>query len=299
VDVAARPDAALLASAQPFEAVTAALDGRARTTLIILDSCRDNPLGTAAPAPAGRRGGPAGVATRSAGGLAPVRSSAGMLVAFATAPGQVALDGSGEHSPFTAALLRHIETPDLEVRAMLTRVRRSVHQATGGQQVPWDNSSLVGDFYLAAASGRGGPAPGPTARTLEEAASLGIPLHHTITGLRFRREEGPAAWLVGVWSGGTRRFGGTGRHAMLVVAGVNHAAATASVIFGYGPPTPQAAGPEPAGAWRTVAQLQDQTLRWSNRLGHRFVLVPVNAQEARLNFERAEGTSSIILRRLE
>jgi len=261
-DVSARSDATLLTSALPFDAVTSTLEGRARATLLSLDSCRDNPLGAAAPAPPQRRAGTAeGRSTRSAagGGLAPVRSSAGMLIAFATAPGDVALDGTGEHSPFTAALLRHIDTPNLEVRTMLTRVRRTVQQATDGQQVPWDNSSLMASFFFAAAPGGGGLAPGPTQRTIEEAASLGIPLPQGIEGLRFRREAGPAAGLVGVWSSGTRRFGGDGRHAMLVVLQVDHAAGTAAILFAYGPPTPHSADQVPAGSWRSIAQLTDHT----------------------------------------
>lgn len=300
-DVSARSDATLLTSAMPFDAVTSTLEGRARATLIFLDACRDNPLGAAAPAAPQRRAGTDGRPTRSAaGGLAPVRSSAGMLIAFATAPGDVALDGTGEHSPFTAALLRHIETPNLEVRTMLTRVRRSVQQATDGQQVPWDNSSLMANFFFAAAPGRDGVAPGPTQRTIEEAASLGIPLPQGIEGLRFRREAGPGAGLVGVWSSGTRRFGGDGRHAMLVVLQVDHAAGTAAILFAYGPPTPHSADQLPAGSWRSIAQLTDQTLRWSNRAGARFVLFPLDQNEARLTVQRGTGQPvPVTLRRLE
>ena len=74
---------------------------------------------------------------------------AGTLIAFATAPGQVALDGEGANSPFSAALTRHIGTPGLEVQQMLTRVRAEVVAATKGKQVPWSNSSLLGEVYLA------------------------------------------------------------------------------------------------------------------------------------------------------
>ena len=75
---------------------------------------------------------------------------AGTLIAFATAPGQVALDGEGANSPFSAALSRHIGTPGLEVQQMLTRVRAEVVAKTSGKQVPWSNSSLLGEVYLAA-----------------------------------------------------------------------------------------------------------------------------------------------------
>jgi uncharacterized caspase-like protein len=75
--------------------------------------------------------------------------SAGTLIAFATAPGQVALDGEGVNSPFSAALSRHIGTPGIEVQQMLTRVRAEVVAATRSKQVPWSNSSLLGEVYLA------------------------------------------------------------------------------------------------------------------------------------------------------
>jgi uncharacterized caspase-like protein len=74
----------------------------------------------------------------------------GTLIAFATAPKQVALDGEGANSPFSAALSRHIGTPGLEVQQMLTRVRAEVVAATKARQVPWSNSSLLGEVYLAA-----------------------------------------------------------------------------------------------------------------------------------------------------
>jgi uncharacterized caspase-like protein len=71
------------------------------------------------------------------------------LLAFATAPGEVALDGDGADSPFSLALARHIGTPGLEVQQMLTRVRAEVVASTRGKQVPWSNSSLLGEVYLA------------------------------------------------------------------------------------------------------------------------------------------------------
>ncbi len=66
----------------------------------------------------------------------------------ATAPGQVALDGTGENSPFSAALARHIGTPGLEVQQMLTRVRAEVVASTKNAQVPWSTTSLLGEVYL-------------------------------------------------------------------------------------------------------------------------------------------------------
>lgn len=138
------------------------LNDPAHTSIVILDACRDNPLARSF----ARRLG----ATRSAAvpnGLAAYSTlGTGMLIAFATAPGQVALDGTGGNSPFTQGLLRHLRTPGLEVRQMLTRVRSDVAAATHHQQIPWDNSSLLGDVYLAGLAqpnaGHPPPPPAPT-----------------------------------------------------------------------------------------------------------------------------------------
>ena len=75
-------------------------------------------------------------------------TGAGTLLAFSTAPGQIALDGDGANSPFSLGLARHLGTPGLEVQQMLTRVRAEVVSATHGKQVPWSNSSLLGEVYL-------------------------------------------------------------------------------------------------------------------------------------------------------
>jgi uncharacterized caspase-like protein len=71
-----------------------------------------------------------------------VRASRGSFVAFATAPDNVAGDGSGINSPFTEALLAHIETPAISISDLMIEVRKEVLKATGDQQEPWDQSSL-------------------------------------------------------------------------------------------------------------------------------------------------------------
>ena len=108
------------------------------TRLVFLDSCRDNPLTRRLSR------------TRGGGrqGLAPVQAAVGTLIAYSTAPNSLAQDGEGENSPFTEALLEHIETPGMEVRQVLSRVRENVIDRTGGRQVPWDSSSLTGDFFF-------------------------------------------------------------------------------------------------------------------------------------------------------
>jgi hypothetical protein len=113
----------------------------ARVKIVILDSCRDNPL----PRLLVRGGGTRGLARVELD----ARTAKGTLIAFATAPGAVAEDGSGRHSPFTAALLKHVETPDLDIRQMLGKVRADVDEATQGAQTPWVNEAIIGSFAMA------------------------------------------------------------------------------------------------------------------------------------------------------
>jgi Caspase domain len=93
----------------------------------------------------------------------------------------VAADGDGANSPFTQGLIKYLHTPGLEVRQMLTRVRNDVAKATGERQVPWDNSSLRGDVYLA-----GLTTAGPAHVATPSAASFEPP--RAISVDEFRRE---------------------------------------------------------------------------------------------------------------
>jgi uncharacterized caspase-like protein len=116
-----------------------------RVSLVFIDACRDNPLAQnlARSLPA----------TRSASvgrGLSPVEAGRGALIAFATAPNRIALDGNGQrNSPFTAALLRHIRTPGLDIGLIMRRVTADVENASNGAQVPWMHASLTTDVVLA------------------------------------------------------------------------------------------------------------------------------------------------------
>ncbi len=129
----------------PLSMVTTEIElGQPRTSLIILDACRDNPITRTLTRRAEQLGRSAAVGR----GLAPTRGTSGMLIAYATAPGDVALDGEGDNSPFTTALLQHITEPGLEVGLLFRRVRESVIAATRGQQVPWVEEALIGELYL-------------------------------------------------------------------------------------------------------------------------------------------------------
>ncbi|UOA28957.1 caspase family protein [Pseudosulfitobacter sp. DSM 107133] len=104
--------------------------------LVFLDACRDNPFGTVVDDP------------RLGTGLARVGTAANFLFSYATQPDNVAYDGTGRNSFFTEAVLHHIYTPGQEVAQMMIGVRRDVLAATGGKQIPWENSSLTRTFQF-------------------------------------------------------------------------------------------------------------------------------------------------------
>jgi tetratricopeptide (TPR) repeat protein len=120
------------------------LGGDDRTGIIILDSCRDNPLSRSFSRSFGK--------TRSgsvAQGMAPMSADeGGLIIAFATAPGDVAEDGDGTNSPFTTALVKHMSTPGIELEQMMKRVKKEVYLATNKRQQPWVNSALRDEIFL-------------------------------------------------------------------------------------------------------------------------------------------------------
>lgn len=123
-----------------------------RMQLIFLDACRDNPFRADQYWVADKleRAGKAGGLAAPASFAAPARQGFGMgsLFAFSTEPDKVAYDGAGELSYYTQAFVKRALSPNLELRQMLTQVRRDVIASTGGKQVPWENSSLVDDFFM-------------------------------------------------------------------------------------------------------------------------------------------------------
>jgi uncharacterized caspase-like protein len=113
-----------------------------KTNIVFLDACRDNPL---------TRNLARSMGTRSASvgqGLAEVQTGVGTFIAYSTQPGNVALDGAGRNSPFTAALSTRVQEGGRNLTALMIEVRKDVLKATGGRQVPWDHSALTSDFYF-------------------------------------------------------------------------------------------------------------------------------------------------------
>jgi hypothetical protein len=110
--------------------------------ILVLDSCRDNPLADQLQRSIG--------ATRSIPlqrGLAKMVSPEGMIVAYATQAGRTAEDGDGRNSPYTAAFLRHFDEKD-EIGSIFRRVTTDVYETTRHEQLPELSLSLIGEFYL-------------------------------------------------------------------------------------------------------------------------------------------------------
>ena len=104
--------------------------------IVLLDACRNNPFKSFI------RSGTKGL------GLARMDAPTGTIIGYATKAGGVAVDGEGINSPYTQGLVKYINTPDLKVEEVLKATRVWVSQNTNGKQVPWDESSLMGDFYF-------------------------------------------------------------------------------------------------------------------------------------------------------
>lgn len=102
--------------------------------ILILDACRSNPFS--------RRG------VRGTSGLAAVDGPPGTLVAFAAAPGKVAIERAGGNGIYTKNILENLRHPGVPVEVIFKRVRTGVITETSGLQVPWENTSLVRDFYF-------------------------------------------------------------------------------------------------------------------------------------------------------
>ena len=100
--------------------------------IVILDACRNNPFARSFRV--------------AATGLAQMDAPTGTFIAFATSPGSTASDGTGQNGVYTAHLLREMKVPGLQIEHMFKQVRNGVMKDTHGQQIPWESSSMRGDF---------------------------------------------------------------------------------------------------------------------------------------------------------
>jgi uncharacterized caspase-like protein len=149
----------------------------AKVKLVFLDACRDNPFA------AKIRSAKATRSATVASGLAEMKSGEGTLLAFATGPGQTALDGeAGTNSPFTRALLANIAQPGVEIQQAMTKVRAQVNEETSKGQLPWGHTNLIGSVYLnpAKAPGNTSEAPNTPAQTTTAASEVELEFWRSI-----------------------------------------------------------------------------------------------------------------------
>lgn len=144
-------------------------EAQVKVSIVILDACRNNPFARSF--------------RSSARGLAQMNAATGSVIAFSTAPGSVAADGTGRNGTYTKHLLASLKQPDTDILKVFQRTRAGVVGETGGKQTPWESTSLVGDFYFAAAPGALTTlaAPASPARELD-AAALELALWESVKG---------------------------------------------------------------------------------------------------------------------
>ena len=166
-------------------------DARNRLNIIVLDACRDNPL-------------PKGVRSGSKG-LAVTPAPKGTIIAYATSPGSTAADGSGSNGLYTSQLLKYMQAKGLKVEEVFKRVRQGVDQASGGKQIPWEHSSIVGDFYFKPDKGQqpvelaGAPGTTPEVKQpLPPPAPPTTPSTDDLTALKEKAKQ-KASWST--WQG--------------------------------------------------------------------------------------------------
>jgi uncharacterized caspase-like protein len=109
-----------------------------RINIIILDACRNSPFRSFS------RSDEQGITKMDP----PKGAKQGSIIAFATAPGDVASDGDGRNGFYTAKLLKYINTPGLTLEEVFKKVRIEVSAESNGRQIPWENNSLTGDFFF-------------------------------------------------------------------------------------------------------------------------------------------------------
>lgn len=167
---------------------------RPETAIMILDACRDNPF-------ASSLGVSQGLASGNASAFTQRPNASGVLIAFASAPGSVALDGVNGNSPYTTALLQWIDRPGIELATMFRRVRTTVLDLTNGTQVPWVEEALTRDVFLTP------PAPAAPAAERIEVALLDR-IRNDSANEKRAAETFLDRYLVQTAAGGTQRASG-------------------------------------------------------------------------------------------
>jgi uncharacterized caspase-like protein len=134
-------------------------DSGVKVGLVVLDACRDNPY--------------PGASRSTSRGLARMSAPTGSIVAYATAPGSTAEDGTGDNGTYTVALARHLSTPGLDIKEVFDRTAQEVERLTNGKQRPREEVGLRGRFALLEVPSARGSA------TLESSVSGAAPAAET------------------------------------------------------------------------------------------------------------------------
>ena len=120
------------------------MEKNAQVAIVVLDACRDNPFAAQL-----QQSSPRARSAAPTRGLAVIKPSGnGTIIAYAAAAGATASDGTTEHSPYTAALLKYLGAPNVEVGLMFRRVAGDVVSATSGEQQPEVLIRLTREFYM-------------------------------------------------------------------------------------------------------------------------------------------------------
>ena len=180
VDAQLERDTDVRFEAVALDDVLASVAGAA-LRVVILDACRNNPLARSMQRTSASRS----VSRGSFGELNEDLLGAETLVAYAAAAGTTAADGTGRNSPYTSALLAHLEQP-LELSALFRRVRAQVLEATAGDQRPHEYGSLLGEHYLGGASGPG------TATVVDSVSGAASAQQETVFWESIRDSSNPA-----------------------------------------------------------------------------------------------------------
>ncbi|WP_171817289.1 caspase family protein [Sulfuritalea hydrogenivorans] len=212
IDAEIRTEASVRNEAVDAEQVMEQMDAaKTGLNIVILDACRNNPFERRF------RG--------SSGGLASMDAPKGTLIAYATGPGKVASDGDGANGLYTSEILKVIEEPGLRIEDVFKRVRLNVARATNDEQLPWETSSLVGDFYFkpgqalpAAPSGAPSPATVEIEAMEEEMQVVSAaPVSRAMDG-----QGRQAALKVGDWVRVTGRIASLSRYRVALDKGVGY-----------------------------------------------------------------------------
>lgn len=148
-----------------------------RLNIVILDACRQNPFARSF--------------RSSTQGLAQMDAPRGSLIVYATAPGSVSYDGNGRNGTFTKHLLSQMRTPDLEIGPLLRRVRESVRKETSERQIPWESSSIEGNFYFIASASASVTSEGKMQYQKETSRVEAAPEQSAVSAPRSEREQIP------------------------------------------------------------------------------------------------------------